>query len=439
MPIKHLGVRGAWRATLSYGLAHFGKSLVWYASEILLGYYLTEICAIPGAQMGFILAAGLVCSALIDVAVGGALGAASPDLRGVCALQFRGAAASALAVLLLFMGAWAPPAIRLPYAVVASIAFRVAYAVYDIPQSTLLTLATASDEGRTRLSGLRYLFSGLASVMVGAIAPVLIGAETAAVRQWRFMAFGVALAAIALATSWPLTRAFPGPQFGGQGGEKRGRGAAWGRPTRKMPRDIAILIGIMFVISACGPVFSQLAPYLAAYVLKSPRFGGAILAAMAIGAILSQPGWTLVSRGRTRRLMMILTLMAMGASCLGFAGAIVWARWIGLVFALLFGAAGGGLGMVLWAAFGDAAGRSAKGGEALAYGLFTAASKLGLAAAALVLGGFLSAIDYRGVDRFDLLIAMAAAPLLGALACIVLLLAWRTASAPDRQAAPALL
>ncbi|HUO21392.1 MAG TPA: MFS transporter [Caulobacteraceae bacterium] len=435
-PVASLGSRGTWLATWNYGLAHFGKSLFWDTSEILLAFFLTEVCAVPGEQMGFVLAAGLLCSAMIDVGVGALLRVRLSSLRYLVRVQFLGAGLSAASILLLFSAAWAPISIRFPYAIFASVMLRVAYALYDIPQSMLLTLGTSDSDGRTRLSSLRYVFSGAAGLVVALALPWLVGAGAQIGRESRFLAYGAVMAIIALATAWPLAITFPHDSRIGSAPALK---PALQARLRFAPScDLAMLIAVMFLLAASVSAFSKLQPYLAAYVLRSPHLGGAIIAAAAVGTVLSQPLWSSWALRRSRPAMLCLTIVAMILSCLGFAMVVEWQRWLSLPFAVFFGAAAGGMGMVLWAAFGDAASLSARGAEGLAYGVFTASSKVGLAMAILALGRFLAVVDYRGRDHLDLLAAMTGPPIIGGLICLVLTVVWGRWAyrSPDPVSAP---
>jgi hypothetical protein len=68
-----LGQADKWRSTAVYGLAHFGKSLLWYSSEILFAYSLTKYVRLSAPRMGVVLAAGFLVSALLDVVIGAGL------------------------------------------------------------------------------------------------------------------------------------------------------------------------------------------------------------------------------------------------------------------------------------------------------------------------------------------------------------------------------
>lgn len=127
-----------------YGLAHLGKSLFWYSSEILFAYFLTEYVGLSASEMGIVLAAGFLVSALIDIAVGVGLQRRLANARAASRVQFVGALICTVALALVFLGALMPQEARFVYAIAAGIAFRFAFAAYDIPQNALMTLATSA-------------------------------------------------------------------------------------------------------------------------------------------------------------------------------------------------------------------------------------------------------------------------------------------------------
>ena len=413
-----LGVRGVWGATLVYGLAHYGKSLFWYASEFLFAFFLTEVGGISADRMGLILAAGLFVGAGIDVGVGARLSRALPSVRSAGRLQFAGSVASASSMVMMFACYWLPDHFRLAAALATSLAFRVSYALYDIPQNSLLSLATRNDQARTNISAMRYMFSGLASLTIAAALPTLLWAGPRADRAVRFFTVASALSLVSIATALLLAQTLAGV---------RSNASETTASTTRAPRlgrDVGLLIGLMFVVSMAGPTFSKVEPYFAAFVLRNPLLGGGIVVAVSIGMTIAQPLWGILA-GRLSRFVLI---SATAASIVIAASAFLLAGGAGgvaaLAAALAFGGASGGLGMATWAAFGDAVANHAVGREGQSYGLFTASAKVSLGVSGLVIGLMLAQIDYRG-SASERLVGMMVIPSICAGAVCVLAALWR--------------
>ena len=255
-----------------YGLAHFGKSLFWYTSELLFAYYLSEVCQLPARAMGLVLAIGYLAGAAADLWVGLAFADRLTSAAGAARLQGFGAAASAVALTLLFAGAGLSPSVRLPYVLVVGLGFRIAYAVYDLPQNALLTLGTDGFDQRVRYSSLRLFFSGAASLLVAASTGPLLSAVIPAGPLSRYLALALLWSAVGLWSAWRLRRC-PWPAA------KASTPYTPRRPLLRMfapPREIRPLLGLFFVVSATASVFGKVEPYYASFVIRAPLWGGAI-------------------------------------------------------------------------------------------------------------------------------------------------------------------
>lgn len=422
-PREMLGATRFQGLTAAYGWAHFGKSLFWYASEILFAFFLTEVGGLSGRGMGLVIALGLLTSVVIDLTLAWLFRRALAEIRSAGRLQLLGAAFSAFALGALFLTPWiGDEEAKFAFALAAMLVFRLAYALYDLPQNVLLALATVDASGRTRVATLRLFFSGLATLLVSALAALLV-AEPQAGRAGRFLAMAVGISLLALASAWRLHKALAA--------QATDRSSALPPPAAGTARPGAVAAGTAllvatFVVSLTGSLFTKLEPYLAAYVLQSPLWGGVIIATTALGTTLSQPAWSLVSARWPRP-----TVFAMAAGLLAFAAlaflTVKASIWAGVAAAFLFGAASGGLGAIMWAGWGDVvADWSARVGG-LAFALFTGASKIGLALSGLTLGVALHSFDYRDRGNDLIVTLMALCPALGGAVCLAIAGIWRVA------------
>lgn len=403
------------RATLSYGLAHFGKSLFWYSSEILFAFYLSEVSRLPVAWMGVILAAGFVCGAVADLMVGQRCAPRLTGALGAARLQMIGACCCALTLALFFAGALVPEPWRLAYALVGGICFRMCYALFDLPQNALLSLGTGDDDSRSRVAALRIFFSGAAALMVGASIGPLLSTGASGSTPLRFFIMSLILGLVAIFTAANLYLII-----------KWCAGAVL--PTdQKLPSTplhlqafltglapaIWIIVAMSLVTATSVSFFNKIEPYYAAYVLNAPVWGGLIMASAACGQALSQPVWSYLSRRLERaRLITICAGLLMVTAGMFWVCAMWPVAAVGCAF--LFGAAGGGMGMVQWAAFADQVSRQQASVAGAAYGLLTAAIKVALAVSGLLIGFGLSRFDYRDTESVGLIMAMCAPVIFGA-------------------------
>lgn len=407
-----------------YAAAHFGKSLFWQSGELLLAFFLTEAAGLAPRAMGGVLALSLLASAMSDLLIGWRLRRSLARIASACRLQLLGAVATSTALVGLFSITQLTPPARLPFALLMAVLFRMSYSLYDTPQNVLLSLATRTTQGRTRGSSVRIAVSGVASLCLAlALGPLLVAHQQSAGSRG-FLWMAIALAAVAIGSAvflwWGLGRQ-PGPAV------SHPDVLLPSLPAAPLGPSLWPLLAMFFVLQLCGPLFAKLEPYFAVHFLHSPRWGGVLVVAGALGTIVSQPLWVHWSRDRPHRAGIALASLGM------LACAVLWvviARepLAALACAALLGVAAGGLGLALWAAFADLAARHDPVQVGVAYGLLTAVSKLALAFGVLLLGGLLAGFDYRGERSGWLPGLMAAGIASGAIGCLCLVWIWRLPS-----------
>ena len=247
-----LGRADGWRDTSVYGLAHFGKSLFWYGGEILFAYFLTDIAHLSPSAMGVTLVSGFVLSAALDLLIGVRFGGRMADPCAAGRLQLIGAAFSGVALLAFFAAPFLPPDLRLLHALLAGVAFRLAYAVYDVPQNALIALAGAHSHARTRLATVRIACSGAASLAIAAAVAPVLAARTSGQDAALLLQLAAAAVLIALASAWWLERTLRStPQLGLSAPSQtdaRGMFKLWP------------LLAIMAAMSLAPPLFQKLEP-----------------------------------------------------------------------------------------------------------------------------------------------------------------------------------
>jgi len=420
----------------AYGIAHFGKALFWQVAEILFIFYLTELCGLPPRTTGVVVGGALLSSALLDLAVARFLSDRLQTTVQAARLQLVGTALCA-AGLLLFAWTLAIPAdIRIAFVFGASLVFRGAYALLDVPQNAMLSLATRNAAQRTDLSSLRYVVGGLAAVAVaGLVAMLLKSLQLAPSMASMSVAVGglgvVAIAGAALQARVVRKRA------------ELSRAAnprpAYGTASLADGKAVSVLILMSMTIAATAPVFAKLEPYFAAYGLGSAMAGGVIVGATSLGGVIPQPLWIYVSgrfghRATVRAGAVTLMLGAAAFYALAPLG-MAWASLCGFVF----GAGLGGVGMTLWAALADSAAQPSDRGAPpviATFARFTFASKSAMAVSSIFVAELIARADYRRLSadgEWPLLAVMCLLPAFGAVACC---LAAGALGANDRAPAP---
>jgi Na+/melibiose symporter-like transporter len=408
-----------------YGLAHFGKSLIWHSSGLLFAFFLTEICAVPPTAMGWILACDMLFSGAADAGFGRLLRQRVATVALAGRLQWLGVVASALLLLAFAVTPyiWLPA--RILYAVITCLSFRLAYSFQDVPENAMLYLAKGDTGRRVELSSVRFVASGLASLVVAMAASLLIGGDLAQ-RARLFLLFTAAIVLIWLAVSLTLKRA---AQRQTEGIAAKEPGPPSGRASLPMPAlalSSGALIRLMMLVGGGNAAFGILLPYYAAQALDQDAVRMISLALIGLGNVAAQPLWIWVCRrhGTVIACRAAASAAAIGAICF-FVAALF--RDLSAAFAGLILESGlGGLSMLLWASFAEQVSRGAHvtltRSPTLAMGLFTCAIKISGAAVLLLIGQLLAHIDYRDMmvaTSWRLLLPMTGLPLLAGCFCLL--------------------
>lgn len=127
-----------------FGSAHMARSLGWSTIDMILAWHLHTVVGLSGESVSVLLFVFLVIGSATNLFVGCLLTWLDADGRDYVRLQLLGsiAAATLLVAQFLVMDTW--------WVVVVGIAFRVAYAVQDVPQNALGSLLP-SDAGDAKI------------------------------------------------------------------------------------------------------------------------------------------------------------------------------------------------------------------------------------------------------------------------------------------------
>ncbi len=397
----------------AYGAAHFGKSVLWNCSGLVFLFYLTEVVGFEPLVAGGLLAVSLLVNGVCDFFIGWALGTRVRSVRAAAVAQVLGAVVASVAfVAFAAVGALAPED-RMLGAVLGLMAFRLGYALLDVPQNAILGFATTSDAERARLTAVRYGAAGLALLAVTlALAPWIATDAPDARASW-FLQLAFGMGGLTLGSSLFLAWTMRG-----HGSQRRAvAGTAPALVGSRASVAFGFVLASILAYSLFVPFFSKLEAYFVAFVLPdgAQRY---FMVAVALGQVLAQPLWALAG-GRLGLLGLYrLAAWALIAAVLTFlAGAKIGG--IALLGAgMLYGGAASGLLVGIWSSLAACASRDpAK--TTLRFGQFTFCSKVAQAAGAAAIGGMLQAHSYVGPGAEGLLVTlMAAGPLTAAGLCL---------------------
>ncbi len=397
------------KVTIVYGAAHFGKSLLWYVSELFFAFYLTEIAGIDPQLTGVVLGIGLAASAAIDLLVGWQLRGGVDSARTAGSIQAAGAVASASFLLAVFLTDHLPPTLRFGYAIAIGLSFRIAYALFDIPQNALLSLREWPDLGRHGVSAMRLVGSGLAMLAVSLASGYAFAGSRRAGEGGPLLPIILLLAVIAIATAVGLRRSLL---------RENQEHAIPQIPGRLDWQSLVPPTALVAVASMAFSMFTRLEPYFGVHTLHSAQSGARVAAAFSLGTMMSQPAWALFYARSNRLTFLIAAAIGLLCATLAFAAMAADSYAWALLLGGLGGAMNGGFSLLAWSWFAETTARHAGNRTAIAFAIFAAASKLALAVAGLTVGFLLSIMDYRATQAADLPVAMTVSGTVAAALCL---------------------
>lgn len=403
-----------------YGIAHFGKSLLWNTSSIYFAFFLTEVVGLTPTRMGEVLAVSLFFNALCDLTVGRMLANQVATSQSAARAQMRGALIASLAFIGFAQTTHIPSQFQLGFALVSLTSFRIGYSLLDVPQNSFMAFASQSDAERADYAAVRYVASGLSILVITLMIAPLVQIDDVVLQGWLFSAISIALAALTFAGAVYLGR-YSAIIERPDGCESVRAIADLEFEDRNGNSTFPLLLVCILVFSSCSPLFSKLETYFTAYVLDGLWLAFAFMPLVAIGQIAGQKFWPMIA---TR--CGLTVVLAAAAACWGGFAALFWLAAIDVasvlvLVALGYGMAWGGVAMAVWALLA----KSCAGRPDLTtrrYGLFTFTSKTAQGVALLAIGQMLSNIPYRESDvaQYDLVEIMVSGPMVAGCAIVVL-------------------
>ena len=375
----------------TYAAAHYGKSLFWYMSELLLGFYLAEVFQIPPSAIASLLLVFLVWDALTDPLIGFWLARLSARTNSLLRMQAIGSIVSATVFTMVY---WRPAAEdgAFVYALIVGLLFRSAYSIYDVPQNVLMRRLAVDSRNRFIMSSLRAAFSAIATLSVSLAIAWILSGSTHEETSRAYTIVAAVFATVAIGTATLLWRATRGLHLEGPAEKPptaKDLARALNTPTIRNP-CIAV-----FLMSIGWPLFGKLLPFFATYVLEREGMVGLLFSIMAIATAATQPIWVAVNRFADKTSMMALSLLAVwlsGAAFLAFATASTYSAMLSTA---ALAAASGLVSVVLWAYFADNLDRGENPvNDVFAFGLFTFCAKIGLGLSGFALGWTLEFSGY---------------------------------------------
>ncbi|MEG3175530.1 glycoside-pentoside-hexuronide (GPH):cation symporter [Sphingomonas sp. RB3P16] len=375
-----------------FGAGDFACNLYWQSVSLYLLFFYTDVLGLSAALAGTLYMAGALWDGIADLLVG--IAAQRPGVR-----YRRFIAIGALPLGAAFVLLYATPSLTgtaLAVAIGATqILFRTLYAVVNVPYAAWSARFSPDSRDRTTLAGVRMLFGTAAALLVTIGTPwIALHATGSTTLQPGYAAAAIVYGVVGTGLLLALVA-----------------GVRETRPAHSVRADAPILTCLhvllrnrafvtlnlaAMVAGLAAAVLTQSVLYFFKHVAAQPAQGPQALAAMAVAGTIAVPLWMLVTRQIGLRAAWFVAVV-WGLGCLALFGFIGGGIAAIAILALLQ-AAFTGFNLIFWSMLPNTVEYGeAKGGarvEALAFGVAALLQKIGLAAAAGLLGLFYRHIGY---------------------------------------------
>ncbi|MET0498007.1 MAG: MFS transporter [Steroidobacteraceae bacterium] len=402
------------RTRAHFGAAHLAKSFVWSSVDLLLGYFLYAVLHIPAGEVARLLFIFLLFGAVCDALIGFAISWLRMQRRTVLLLH----AVGSLATVVLLFGQFMLTSDSSQWTLPVGLAFRFAFALYDVPQTALTSLLPMNDRDARDYVRLRTTLSSVARVTVTAANLAFVQLPATVFRTGVGAAL-FALSAMVLVTSVgllhngsPSQKVAPPP-----------RSATRIAPPRGL---LSVLVAFLasttlFATLSRLLIFSPSPPefaHLGAWLLLA--FGvGNVVGPMVAGRLLDVAGW--------RGACVIAGVLAALAGDLLLLMPHTVLPTAQIAAASIYGLGLGAVGMYLWDTASRVVRRHAsltgQRSDGLVFGLIIFTIQISIALSSLILGGV---IDDHVRDGRSSAMTVIAVTTLGGIIVTALLISQRT-------------
>lgn len=395
----------------------------------MLLFVLTDLLGIDPAVAGGVILFSLVLDAALDPAIGVIAEKLRTPIGQYGPLILVGAPLAALS----FIALLSLPLLGLNELWVVApvlLLFRFSYTLIDVPHNSLLTRASFDSRQRSRIAGLRFLFSTLASLTLAvAIAPLVSrAAPLSPTGLAQFSVVAGAASVLVMFLSWLAVRR---SDIEISRTTVRPASLATVIKSLRTNRNYLSVLALSGVAALTLPLFAKSQLFVTRYVMDAPDLASPALLCMIFGQFLGLPFWTWLAQRRENASALggahaWLVLAACGFILLGTQNTGFY-----LLLCAAIGVAASGVYSVIWAMIANCVehGQSLTGSrvEATLYALATLVQKSAIGVGAAIFGIALSASGYTaGQDATPLvkatMIGLASgAPLIGSIVCLMLL------------------
>lgn len=386
---------------IGYSAGNLGKNLLWSAADLTLLFILTDILGLPPGFAGTVMMLALIGDMVIDLSAGRLAAAAERYGIGYGHMLWAFAPACALSFAILYARAGAGRADPAGI-VLALVAFRIFYGLLDIPHNAMMPHVATDSRARGRVSGYRYIFSSIATLLVTLWLAPEVSAASLTGKAADLATFGVVAAGLSVLTLWIAACCFRAPVRTSDGPAGR---------VRILPRfsaDYVKLLALGLLAGGASAMFARSMIYYGTHYLADAGAAARILSVLVVGQLAGAIMWSAASQRFDSRHVLAL---ANAASALLVPGFLLLPPDLQPVGGFLIGAALAGVFALPWAILSDVIDaddlRFGRRYEPQAVSLFVTVLKGGAAIGIAAMGWTLDAVGYDGAGSRSPAIAAA--------------------------------
>lgn len=361
-----------------FGLGQISRSILWCATDMLIGYHLVDRLGFSGGVAGAIMFVTFALSALPDIFVANWLARQAEPIRVALRLQFVFGSLAAVTGLLLFGPAPSDSYEKIGFVCAVSIAFRLTYAIYDVSQNALISLLPRSQVEVRRYVTSKTVASSAGRLLASFLVFWALSSTADPMADFKVLAL-VVLPVIVTGIGLVRTKVSPPVE------ERRQEEFSWGLlPFGQLALPV---MAITFQVAFLG-LICRLLP-----LFGSGRQGFAdsssLVLSMVCGTVIG-PTVTYVAELLGSRRLSLSAALSFGAALTGIQLLVPHGVAVSLVLAFLYGAALSGITNIIWERVAfiatDFASITGIRIDAPAFALLTTAIKLAIAICNVILG-----------------------------------------------------
>jgi GPH family glycoside/pentoside/hexuronide:cation symporter len=284
-----------------YALGIHGIMYFWYATNLYLFYFYTDVVGLTPAQTGTVFLLSLIWDGITDPVMGAIVDRLIARGWKYRPMVLLGGIPFCLSFAALF---YVPAGVEVfAYCLVANLVFRTFFTLTYIPYTSMLTRITQDSRERSNIGGYKSIFIGISKLPVSYFALPLIavlGAGNEALGFIKTMSLLAVMGGLAFVGCYLLT---PEPASATPAGRSRAHSLAEVVAYFRANSQFWVVAASLFLASGSFGIIMQSVIYYYKYNLNSPGAAKIAFTAIAVASLVGVPIWMQILRIASNRII----------------------------------------------------------------------------------------------------------------------------------------